>query len=365
MKEQVRSGRSPQRGAGSADAAALSTEDGADGVDDVVVVGRGPVARAVAAGWPGVVRTIDELPVHGARLTLVGASVVVLVGHSGEQEVVGTRGQWDRQADVVAHTQRTLAAARAVGVRHLVAISSAAVHGAWPDRAEIHDADPVAAVDEASRDGLVGDLLAMEAVLERGTRRARPLITILRPAALAGPGVDTFVTRHFEAPRLLTVRGATREWQFVHVEDLASAVRFAVEHQLTGTLTVGAADVLTPEQVERAAGMRRIELAATTAFGTAERLHRVGVLPSPAAELAFVVYPWTVASDGLRAAGWAPLWTSATCLDVLLEGVQGRLAVAGRRLGTRDAAAIGAAGAAVAFLGTAAVWRQARARRGR
>jgi hypothetical protein len=136
-----------------------------------------------------------------------------------------------------------------------------------------------------------------------------------------------------------------------------------VEHGLAGVLTVGADDVLEPAQVEAAAGMRRIELAAATAFGTAERLHRVGVLPAPASELAFVVYPWTVAADRLRAAGWEPRWSSAACLDVLLEGVQGRLAVAGRRVGTRDAAALGAAGAAVALIGTAAIWRQARARR--
>ncbi|WP_231384212.1 NAD(P)H-binding protein [Cellulomonas sp. URHD0024] len=332
-------------------------------------MGRGPVARALAAAWSdgsgGEVRTVDELPPQGAQDVLAGADVVVLVGHTGDMVPTGTRGARERQKAIVAHTQRTLSAARAVGARQLVAISSATVHGAWPDRPRILDGDAVAAFDEASRGGLVGDLLAMEAVLERGARRSRPGITILRPAALAGGGVDTFVSRHFEAPRLLTVRGAARQWQFVHVEDLAAAARFAVQHRLLGPLTVGATDVLGPEQVERAAGMRRIELAATTAFGTAERLHKVGVLPSPAAELAFVVYPWTVASDGLLAAGWTPRWSSAQCLDALLEGVQGRLAVAGRRLGSRDAAAIGAAGAAVAFVGTAAVWRQARARRGR
>ena len=53
--------------------------------------------------------------------------------------------------------------------------------------------------------------------------RFPPLVTVLRPAALVGQGVDTMITRHFEAPRLLTVRGAVREWQFVHIEDLASA----------------------------------------------------------------------------------------------------------------------------------------------
>lgn len=360
--EQIRSGRSTRRGggltAGSADAAHV-----VEPVDEVVVVGRGPVASAIAAAWGEQVRTIDELPAENPQDALAGAEVVVLVAHPGDLVASPVRGSREREAAVVAHTQRVLGAARAVGARHVVAIGSAVVHGAWADRPVIHDADPLPRADEAAREGLVGDLLAAEAVLERARRRKSPRVTVLRPAALVGLGVDTFVTRHFEAPRLLTVRGAVRQWQFVHVEDVAAAARFAVAHGLTGALTVGADDVLEPAHVEAAAGMRRIELAATTAFGTAERLHRVGVLPAPASELAFVVYPWTVASDRLRAAGWAPRWSSVACLDVLLEGVQGRVAVAGRRVGARDAAALGAAGAAVALIGTAAVWRQARARR--
>jgi nucleoside-diphosphate-sugar epimerase len=333
--------------------------------DDVVVIGRGPVASAVAAAWGGHVRTLDEVPETDPQDALAGATVVVLVAYSGDLATPPATGRREREAAIVAHTQRVLGAARSVGARHVVAISSAVVYGAWVDRPVVHDADPLPRTDESARDGLVGDLLAAEAVLERGGRRRSPLVTVLRPSAVVGAGVDTFVTRHFEAPRLLTVRGAVRPWQFVHVDDLAGAARFAVDHALAGVLTVGATDVLEPAQVEQAAGMRRVELAAATAFGTAERLHRVGVLPAPASELAFVVYPWTVASDRLLAAGWEPRWSSAACLDVLLEGVQGRLAVAGRRVGTRDAAALGAAGAAVALIGTAAVWRQARARRRR
>lgn len=355
--EQIRSGRT-RRGGGPATEPAGPVPD-----DDVVVIGRGPIASAVAAAWGQDVRTMDELPVDSPQDHLLGATVVVLVAHAGDLVGAATKGRREREAAVVAHTQRVLGAARAVGARHVVAIGSAVVHGAWADRPVIHDADALPRADEAARDGLVGDLLAAEAVLERARRRKAPLVTVLRPAAVVGAGIDTFVTRHFEAPRLLTVRGAVRQWQFLHVEDLAAAARFAVAHRLTGALTVGAGDVLQPAEVEAAAGMRRIELAAATAFGTAERLHRVGVLPAPASELAFVVYPWTVAADRLHEAGWTARWSSAACLDVLLEGVQGRVAVAGRRVGTRDAAALGAAGAAVAVIGTAAVWRQARARR--
>jgi nucleoside-diphosphate-sugar epimerase len=370
--------------------------------DRVVVVGRGPVAVAVARAWPGstllddvhadattrgapvagapsaapVGAPADPAPVAGdpsptggsvpptaLEDALAGADVVVLVALPGEP--VPGHGWRERQAALVSRTQRLLAAARSAKVRHVVAVTSAVVHGARPDRPLIHDGEPLQRLDDAARDGLVGDLLAVESVLARAARRRSPLLTVLRPAAVVGPGVDTFVTRHFEAPRLLTVRGAAREWQFVHVDDLAAAARLVVERRMSGTFTVGAPDVLTPAQVEGASGMRRIELAAATAFGTAERLHRVGVLPSAPGELAFVVYPWTVASDGLRAAGWVPEHSSAQCLDVLLEGVQGRLAVAGRRVGARDAAALGAAGAAVALIGTAAIWRQARHRRGR
>ena len=313
--------------------------------------------------WDGPVRTFDALPEREPHVALAGARVLVVVAHPGDLSTLVAHGSAAEVALLVAATQRALSAAREAHVEHVVVVTSAVVHGAWLDRPLIHDGDDLAHPDEADRGGLVGGLLAVEAVAARAARRRTPLLTVLRPAALVGPGIDTFVTRHFEAPRLLTVRGAVRTWQFVHVDDVASAARFAVDHTLTGPLTVGAPDVLTPSQVEAAAGMRRIELAASTAFGTAERLHRVGVLPAPAAELAYVVYPWTVAVDGLRAAGWEPRWTSAACLDVLLAGVRGRLAVGGRRVGTGGAAALGAAGAAVALIGTAAVLRQARGRR--
>jgi UDP-glucose 4-epimerase len=345
----VRSGRSvpPTRAQGAA----------------AVVVGTGPVAAAVAAAWAPDVRTIDETPAAGPQEALRGAEVVVLVAHPGDLTVTAGRRGPDGHAAAVAHAQRTLAAARAVGVRHVVVVTSAVVHGASPDRPTIHDDEPLLTGRAAITDGLVGHLLAVEAVVARAARRSTPLVTVLRPAALVGGGVDSFVTRHFEAPRLLTVRGVARPWQLLHVDDLAAATRFVVERGLVGPHTVGPADVLPPDEVARVAGMRTVELAAATAFGTAERLHRVGVLPAPAAELAYVVYPWTVAADGLTAAGFVPQRSSAVALEVLLDGVRGRLALGGRRVAAnRDAAALGAAGAAVALLGTAAIWRQARRR---
>jgi nucleoside-diphosphate-sugar epimerase len=179
---------------------------------------------------------------------------------------------------------------------------------------------------------------------------------------LVGPGIDSLLTRHFEAPRLLVVRDSAPRWQFCHVDDLAAALELAALGTASGILTVGCDGWLEQEEVELVSGMRRIELPASLAFGTAERLHRLGILPAPASDLQYVVHPWVVPASRLREAGWRPAYDNPTALGLLLEQVRGHHAVAARRVGKRDAT-IGAAGAAVAVVGTAALVRAARKRR--
>lgn len=331
---------------------------------DVVVVGDSPMAR-------GILHRLGARSVDAASqdvLRFAGARVLVLVGHAGDFSRVTGHKAADRRAALVGGVEKDVADARLAGVEHVVGISSAMVNGAAPDRPVIADGEePVLAID----DGFVGDLLAFESALEAltagtGDTGATALsLTILRPAAVVGPDVDTLITRHFEAPRVLTIKGARREWQLVHVDDVADAVSTAVAHGLTGRVTVGSLrdgepDVLSPEAVLQITGMRAVDLPAVTAFATAERLHRVGVLPLPASDMTFAVYPWTVSARALHDAGWRPSTSSEDCLRLLVTQVRGRVGVAGRRVGGWDAAALGAAGAAVALLGTAALLKRAR-----
>jgi hypothetical protein len=110
-----------------------------------------------------------------------------------------------------------------------------------------------------------------------------------------------------------------------------------------------------------------VEVPASLAFATAERLHRVGVTPAPASELAYVMHPLVVPSTALRQAGWEPVYDNAANLRAVLDEVRGEHALAGRRLGRRDVTVAGAsaAGATVAVLGAAAFVRAARRARGR
>jgi nucleoside-diphosphate-sugar epimerase len=291
---------------------------------------------------------------------LAGAEIVVHV--AAQDQISAIRDPMQRRAHAVRSAQAVTTAAAAIGARRLIAVTSAMVFGARPDNPiPLDDACIFRAEPD---DGVAGDLLEVERVLERIPRVHPGLAcTLIRPAALVGPGVDTAVTRHFLAPRLLVLRGQAMSWQFCHLDDLASAVLAAVQQDLGGQLTVASPGVLEEAAVERISGIRRLEVPSALAFSTAERLHKVGVLPSPASELAFVVHPWAVSTKTLTDVGWTAKHDNEACLRVLLDALEGRPRT-GRHVGRRDAA-MGAAGAAVALVGTAAILRQARSRRGR
>ncbi|MFB4312608.1 NAD-dependent epimerase/dehydratase family protein [Actinomadura sp. 21ATH] len=268
----------------------------------------------------------------------------------------------ERRTHNVRGAQTVVTAAAAARVRRVVLVTSAMVYGAGPGNAvPLPEDAPLGAEADA---GIAGDFLEIEE-LAAGAATTHPGldVTVVRPAALVGPDVDTVITRHFEAPRLLSVKGSTPGWQFCHIEDLASALELVVVEGITGVLGVGCDGWLGTEEVAEITGKRPFELPAALTFGMAQRLHRLGMTPAPATDLHYVAYPWVVDCARLRAAGWKPAYDNTTALQVLAEESAGRHAVVGRRVGGREATMATAAGATVAAIGAAAAIRRARKRR--
>jgi len=349
--------------------------------------GRGPVV-AVTGAASGLGHALTVRLAASARI----GRVIALDGHRGDATGVTWRVVDIRDpalagrlagVDVVVHTdldlaadsdrrsrrafnvrgaQTVLTAAAAGRVGRVVLLTSAMVYGARPDNpVPLDESAPLGADPDGS---VVGDLLEIEHLAQRSlTSNQGMAVTVVRPAALVGEGVDTLITRHFEAPRLLSVKGCASRWQFCHVDDLVSALELAATSEVTGAFAVGCDGWLEQEQVEELSGLRRIELPAGLTFGTAQRLHRAGITPAPVTDLHFVVYPWVVDCATLRQAGWKPAFDNETALGVLLAERGGHHAVAGRRLDRKDAA-ITAAGATVAVIGTAAIVARARRRKG-
>ncbi|MER6390375.1 SDR family oxidoreductase [Streptomyces sp. NPDC059382] len=371
---------SPEHGDGAPDVRQTRNENGTRRHNPVIAVtgaasgvGAALVARLVESDEVKQVVAIDErrgdcaaaqwhvLDVRDPAIAekLRGADVVVHLALDLDLETDPAA----RTAYNVRGTQTVLTAAAAAGVHRVVLCTSAMVYGALPDNdIPLTEDSELRATAEATG---VGDLLEIERLGRRAPRAHPGLnVTVVRPAVLVG-GTDTALTRYFESPRLLVVAGSRPTWQFCHVEDLVSALEYAALEKVEGELAVGCEGWLEQEEVEELSGIRRMELPSAVALGAAARLHRIGLTPSPAGDLAYTMHPWVVSVSGLHAAGWRPRWTNEEVLAELLQEVAGRHTVAGRRLGRKDAAtAAGAAGATVALLGAAAAVRRARKRRG-
>lgn len=94
--------------------------------------------------------------------------------------------------------------------------------------------------------------------------------------------------------------------------------------KVDGELAVGCDGWLEQEEVEELSGIRRMELPSAVALGAAARLHRIGLTPSPAGDLAYTMYPWVVSGSRLHDAGWRPAYTNEEVLAQLLDEVSGR-----------------------------------------
>jgi nucleoside-diphosphate-sugar epimerase len=327
------------------------------------LAGRADVRKVVAidehrGDVPGVTWRVIDIrdPLLSHRLSDVDVIVNLDVLRSPELD------PRERRTHNVRGAQTVVTAAAAARVRRVILVTSAMVYGANPENSvPLPEDAPLLAEADTS---IAGDFMEIEE-LAAGSSATHPgvEVTVVRPAALVGPGVDTVVTRHFEAPRLLSVKGSTPGWQFCHIEDLAGALELVVTDGLPGPIAVGCDGWLGPEEITEITGKRGIELPAALTFGMAQRLHRLGMTPAPATDLHYVAYPWAVECARLRAAGWKPAYDNATALRVLLEESAGRHAVVGRRVGGREATMATAAGATVAAIGAAAAIRRARKRR--
>jgi UDP-glucose 4-epimerase len=215
-------------------------------------------------------------------------------------------------------TRRVLDAAAAVGVRKVIRVSSAAVYGAWPNNAVPMTEDATLrpnpgfapAVHAAEVERLLGEW-----------REEHPAATVttLRSAPVLGAGAERLPSRLLLGRPPLRVRGAGPPVQVVHVDDLVSALMLAVAEDLPGTYNVAAdgwlgaddARALLPRSFVPALPAELLERILARSWAS-------GLGDVPPSVVPYLVHPWVVANDRLRAAGWRPEHTNE---EAILEGL--------------------------------------------
>jgi nucleoside-diphosphate-sugar epimerase len=211
--------------------------------------------------------------------------------------------------------RHVLEASEAIEPEHLVHLSSATVYGAWPD-------NPVPLTEEVTARpnpelAYAVEKRAAEIFVERwGDEHPYVSVATLRPACTVGP-TEQPLYQALGLSRRPPLGAEGRMVQYLHVDDLTTAVVHTFEQGLSGTYNVAPDNGVREEVAGALAGGSALlplpgpVREAVSTWGW--RLWRRG---APRGAKAYSEHSWVVSSDKLRLTGWEPEYSSEQALVV-------------------------------------------------
>ncbi len=263
----------------------------------IIALDRRPLSRLA----PGVEPHVVDLAVADLKPLFEGATCVLhLAQASGPEPSV------DEEAGDGVLARRVLEAASAVGVRHVVLLSSAITYGAWAN-------NPVPITEDAPLRPNPGVVAAAEkADLERSAvewRDAHPgaTVALLRPTVTVAAEGNGWLAKALARSSSLRIADEEPPGQFLDVADLASAVDLARRAHIDGPRNVAPDGWVSGDTIRSlAGGAPRLRLPERVALRLAGARWRWRLALTPPSLLPFTVHPWVIANDRLKADGWVP-----------------------------------------------------------
>ncbi|MBW3561368.1 MAG: NAD-dependent epimerase/dehydratase family protein [Actinobacteria bacterium] len=221
-------------------------------------------------------------------------------------------------------TRNVFEAAVEAGVDQVVYTSSYVVYGAHPDnQLPLHEDSPL----RVNPDFAYAEHKAeVERWLDGWLPEHQDLdVAVLRLGLVAGPDVDNFIVRAItETVRPMIVKGYRPPVQFAHVEDVADALRHAIDQRLDGRFNVACEGWLSFEEAAQLLGQRSLsEVPEAVAFSVAERLWSMGLALFPPGALHYFMHPFVMSVERMRATGWRPAHTNRETLRQLADEHEG------------------------------------------
>ena len=288
----------------------------------IVVTG---VAGAVGSRVAAALAADDELAVVG--IDRVGEPTDALVGHhlgdvrsldldeifEGAETVVHLASAYGRNefVDASRHDSRaaqlTLDAAARAGVGQVVLLSSAMVYGARPE-------NPIPLTEHAPVRPSALAFAENKATIERlgndwqTTTGGR--LTIVRPSTAVASGRSSWVAKSMQ---LAAGLGSDSDppLQFLHLDDLASAVEVLVRSGQAGVYNVAPDGWVRAEEVRSLSGRApRLPIPSQLADEIVRFSWNRGIVATPPGIMQYATEPWVVSNDRLRDLGWEPSWSN-------------------------------------------------------
>lgn len=206
----------------------------------------------------------------------------------------------------IAILRRVLDAATAVDIGHVVILSTTMVYGAWSD-------NPMPITEDApvrpNREFAFAAHMAMveQAATDWAAKDPRRILSIIRPAVVVSELRRGGLSDLLSSASVIRSESGEAPAQYLHVDDLATAVAIAVAEQVHGPINVAPDSWITPDGLAALAGPKpRLHVPDWAARLLSAIRFRLGFTRTPPGILPYVTHPWVVANDRIKALGWSP-----------------------------------------------------------
>jgi nucleoside-diphosphate-sugar epimerase len=209
----------------------------------------------------------------------------------------------------VDETRALLDAAGAVGVAHVVLLSSATVYGAWAN-------NPVPLTEDAPlRPNSELEFAVRAAERERlasDWRSEHPTATVamLRPTVSVAADANGWLANALREVSVHAAEPGDPPGQFVHLDDLASAVAIAFEQHLDGPLNVSPDGWIAGDALRALAAVPPVRVPERVVRRLAWLRARFDPESASSGLLPYTMHPWVIANDRIKAAGWRATYTN-------------------------------------------------------
>lgn len=253
-------------------------------------------------------------------------------------------------ADLVAATSEVLfEQAGAAGCLHIVLLSSATVYGARPDNPiPITESEPPAVTGDLSF--AVAKLAAERALEDWAAAGSGRSIAVMRPTITLSEHGAGWVAKAIRAASAVRPDQIDPPVQFLHRDDLASALSLAARRSLIGYYNVAPDSWIGATVFRELRGDLPVRLPGKVAERARWATRRAGVRPVPDGIDDYVAHPWVIANDRLRAQGWIPAFSNEEAFVLGTPAPPWSISPQRRQevaLGVASAAVAGATAAAV------------------
>jgi UDP-glucose 4-epimerase len=203
----------------------------------------------------------------------------------------------------VSGSQNLFRCAGRAGAKKIVYPSSGVAYGAHPDN------DLPLTEDSPLRANLDFSYAAHKLEVEYVVKEFRvefpdTRVVVFRLGIVLGPHVDNAWSHVLEMPVIFGVKGCSPPFQFVHEDDVAAALKFAVFNDLDDAYNLVPDDWMSTEQVLEEIGRRRVEIPEAAAFAVAGRMWKLGLAEAPAGMLNYMMHPWVMSPARLNDTGF-------------------------------------------------------------